>query len=115
MMSGGYGGLIAGRFACVFVSALGDRTATWKSALVLAAIVTVFGVTLFSYLLQVPMPVSGVERIVIGTALMDLWYGFGIALEPRNLMWCLFGVLIGNLVGVLPGMGALTTIRCCCR
>jgi TctA family transporter len=42
--------------------------------------------------------------------LIDLWYGFGIALQPANLMWCVFGVLIGNLIGVLPGMGALTTI-----
>ena len=41
---------------------------------------------------------------------MDLWFGFGIALEPHNLMWSVFGVLIGNLIGVLPGMGALTTI-----
>ena len=42
--------------------------------------------------------------------LMDLWYGFSIALTPNNLMWSVFGVLIGNLIGVLPGMGALTTI-----
>ena len=42
--------------------------------------------------------------------LMDLWYGFSVALEPHNLMWSVFGVLIGNLIGVLPGMGALTTI-----
>ena len=43
-------------------------------------------------------------------SLMDLWYGFGIALQPSNFMWSVFGVLIGNLIGVLPGMGALTTI-----
>lgn len=43
-------------------------------------------------------------------SLIDLWYGFGIALQPNNLMWSVFGVLIGNLIGVLPGMGALTTI-----
>jgi putative tricarboxylic transport membrane protein len=49
-------GFIPATFACVFVSALGDRTATWKSALVLAAVVTVFGVAVFSYLLQMPMP-----------------------------------------------------------
>ena len=49
-------GLIPGIFACVFVSALGDRTATLKSSIVLATVVTVFGVGLFSYLLQVPMP-----------------------------------------------------------
>ena len=42
--------------------------------------------------------------------LMDLWYGFNIALTPSNFMWSVFGVLIGNLIGVLPGMGALTTI-----
>ncbi|HEY7243875.1 MAG TPA: tripartite tricarboxylate transporter TctB family protein [Xanthobacteraceae bacterium] len=49
-------GFIPGTFACVFVSALGDRTATWKSAAVLAAVVTVFGVGVFSYFLQIPMP-----------------------------------------------------------
>src|SRR5271154_7342927 len=43
-------------------------------------------------------------------ALVDLWFGFGVALQPGNLMWSVFGVLIGNLIGVLPGMGALTTI-----
>src|SRR6201988_1919680 len=47
---------------------------------------------------------------VISTALTDLWYGFGVALEPHNLMWCFVGVLVGNMVGVLPGMGPLATI-----
>jgi TctA family transporter len=49
-------------------------------------------------------------RRVISTALTDLWYGFGVALEPHNLMWCFLGVLVGNMVGVLPGMGPLATI-----
>ncbi len=43
-------------------------------------------------------------------ALADLWSGFGVALQPQNLLWSLAGVLIGNLIGVLPGMGALTAI-----
>jgi TctA family transporter len=43
-------------------------------------------------------------------ALTDLWYGFGVALQPHNLMWSFFGVLVGNLIGVLPGMGALSAI-----
>src|ERR1700744_883034 len=43
-------------------------------------------------------------------SLMQLMYGFGIALQPDNLMWCVFGVLVGNLIGVLPGMGPLSTI-----
>jgi putative tricarboxylic transport membrane protein len=50
------------------------------------------------------------EPAVITTALTDLWMGFGVALEPQNLMWCFIGVLIGNMVGVLPGMGPLATI-----
>lgn len=57
ILFGSYGGMAPGTFACVFVSALGDRSATYKSAAMLAAIVTVFGVSLFHYVLQVPMPV----------------------------------------------------------
>jgi TctA family transporter len=51
-----------------------------------------------------------VGAFVIETALSDLTYGFGVALEPHNLMWCILGVLVGNMVGVLPGMGPLATI-----
>ena len=47
---------------------------------------------------------------MIGTALIDLWHGFEVALQPSNLFWCFVGVLFGNLVGVLPGMGALAAI-----
>ncbi len=54
---GRWGGMIPGTFACVFVSALGDRTATLKSALILAALVTLFGVLLFHSLLGIPMPI----------------------------------------------------------
>jgi len=46
----------------------------------------------------------------MGQALTDLWYGFGIAFQGTNLMWSFFGVLVGNLIGVLPGMGALSAI-----
>jgi len=53
---GHYGGMIPAVFACVFVSALGDKTATYKSSLILAAGVTVFGVLLFHYLLNIPFP-----------------------------------------------------------
>jgi TctA family transporter len=47
---------------------------------------------------------------VIETALTDLWAGFGVALEPHNLMWCFLGGVVGNMVGVLPGLGPLATI-----
>ncbi len=47
---------------------------------------------------------------MIGQSLVDLWHGFGVALAPHNLMWSFVGVLVGNLIGVLPGMGALSAI-----
>ena len=53
---GSYFGMIPATFACVFVPALGDSKGTWKGALILATILTAFGVGLFWYFLQVPMP-----------------------------------------------------------
>src|SRR5271165_7173486 len=47
---------------------------------------------------------------MLEASLSNLAYGFGIALQPHNLMWSFVGVLVGNLIGVLPGLGALTAI-----
>lgn len=49
-------GLIPATFACVFVSALGDRSATWRGSFALALGMTVFGVLLFSVILRISMP-----------------------------------------------------------
>jgi len=57
ILFGSYGGLAPATFACVFVAAMGDRTMTYRQATILSAVITVFGVGLFHYLLQVPMPV----------------------------------------------------------
>ena len=54
---GRYFGMIPGTFACVFIAALGDKGATWKGTIILSTVVTIFGVALFSYFLQVPMPI----------------------------------------------------------
>jgi hypothetical protein len=62
---GKYGGLAPATFACVFVSAMGDRTATWKSAFALALGITVFGVVLFSYILRVPFPIFKFFNLVL--------------------------------------------------
>src|ERR671927_1583345 len=40
----------------------------------------------------------------------NLWFGFGVAVTPTNLMLCLIGALVGTLIGVLPGIGPLATI-----
>lgn len=52
-------GLVPATFACVFLSALGDRTATIKGSVILSAGVTVFGVVLFHYLLRLNIPLIG--------------------------------------------------------
>ncbi|KQT42992.1 hypothetical protein ASG43_15755 [Aureimonas sp. Leaf454] len=42
--------------------------------------------------------------------LANLALGFQTALDPVNLLWCFVGVLLGTLVGVLPGIGPTATI-----
>ncbi|WSG73697.1 tripartite tricarboxylate transporter permease [Rhizobium beringeri] len=46
--------------------------------------------------------------------MMDLFsnlaLGFATAGTPENLFFCLIGVLLGTLIGVLPGIGATATI-----
>ncbi len=49
-------GMLPATFACVFISAMGDRTATWRQAAILAACVAVVGVLLFHYALRIQLP-----------------------------------------------------------
>lgn len=40
----------------------------------------------------------------------NLGMGLGVALSPANLLYCLIGVFLGTLIGVLPGLGPTATI-----
>ncbi|MET0202765.1 MAG: tripartite tricarboxylate transporter permease [Casimicrobiaceae bacterium] len=42
--------------------------------------------------------------------LNHLALGFGVALTPVNLLYAFIGVLLGTLIGVLPGIGPVATI-----
>jgi putative tricarboxylic transport membrane protein len=42
--------------------------------------------------------------------LSGLLQGFAVALQPMNLLWCFLGVLLGTVVGVMPGLGPPATI-----
>jgi putative tricarboxylic transport membrane protein len=42
--------------------------------------------------------------------LTDVFYGFSVALTIQNLMYCFLGVLMGTLVGVLPGLGPVAAM-----
>ncbi|MFG1478407.1 tripartite tricarboxylate transporter permease [Xanthobacter sp. V4C-4] len=40
----------------------------------------------------------------------NLALGFSVALSVQNLVYCFIGVLLGTLIGVLPGLGPIATI-----
>ena len=40
----------------------------------------------------------------------NLSLGFGVALSLQNLFYCFMGVVLGTLIGVLPGIGPVATI-----
>ena len=42
--------------------------------------------------------------------LANLQLGFGVALTLQNMLYCFTGVLLGTLIGVLPGIGPVATI-----
>jgi TctA family transporter len=46
--------------------------------------------------------------------LMNLGLGFETAFTPVNMLYCFVGVLLGTLIGVLPGIGRLRPSPCCC-
>lgn len=40
----------------------------------------------------------------------SILYGFQVALTPQNIMFAFIGVLIGTIIGMLPGLGPITAI-----
>jgi len=40
----------------------------------------------------------------------SLAYGFSVALQPQNILYCFFGAVMGTFVGVLPGLGPTATL-----
>jgi putative tricarboxylic transport membrane protein len=44
------------------------------------------------------------------TVFEGLAHGFGIALQPMNLLWGFVGCFLGTVIGILPGLGPSATI-----
>jgi putative tricarboxylic transport membrane protein len=42
--------------------------------------------------------------------LQNLSYGFGVALQPTNLLMAFVGAFVGTVIGVLPGIGPVSGI-----
>ena len=78
--------------------------------LLLAVGLTALVGRLFIWALGLPYPLI----VGLGDAVMELFnnliFGFGVALSLQNLLYCLIGVSVGTLIGVLPGIGPLATI-----
>jgi len=53
---GTHGGLVPATFAVVFISAMGDRRNTWRSASLLALAAVVVAVVVFWWALHIPFP-----------------------------------------------------------
>ena len=77
-------GLASAIFACVFVSARGDRSATLKGSFILALVMTVLRH------LRVRLPAGhqhaalAVAVRIMSSSLSGLWHGFEVALLPAN-------------------------------
>lgn len=56
ILLGKYGGLVPATFALVFIAAMGDRQHTVRSAALLAVGVTILGIAVFSWALQLQFP-----------------------------------------------------------
>ena len=61
---------------------MGDRNNTVKGAAILSAVLTVFCLLVFHFGLSLQLPLFQWEADTMHQSLIDLWYGFGIALQP---------------------------------
>ncbi|HVL76743.1 MAG TPA: tripartite tricarboxylate transporter permease [Noviherbaspirillum sp.] len=43
-------------------------------------------------------------------ALESMLYGFGVALQPENLMYVFIGVFAGTIIGMVPGLGPISAL-----
>src|SRR5262245_61532534 len=56
------------------------------------------------------VPVRARRQAAPMDVVSGLIHGFGVALQPMNLLWCFVGVVLGTVVGVMPGLGPPATI-----
>jgi len=83
------------------------KYAWWKVAAVGVGTAVVFYLV-FEIWFKVPLPKGPIENL-LAWAEMDeiqaLMHGFGVALSPTNIALMFVGVILGVVIGVLPGLG----------
>src|SRR5690606_14582883 len=51
-----------------------------------------------------------VQGCILMDMLSNLALGLQVAFTPTNLLYCFFGVFLGTVIGVLPGIGSLAAV-----
>src|SRR5262249_9178488 len=103
-------GLVVTLVAVVGVAAFASRESRSVEVTALAAVLAVFSLGIFVYVLRLPLPVRPNffgRRLARASTIAA---GFAVALTAQNLLYCFVGVLLGTVVGVLPGIGPVTTV-----
>ena len=57
-----------------------------------------------------PVLLNNFDAFDARAVISNLGLGFVVALTIQNICYCFIGVLLGTIIGVLPGIGP-----CCCR
>jgi hypothetical protein len=97
----------------VLLRAYGERR--WPVVLAVALGATGVAYALFAVWfgvrsLRVPSAGDARPRAPVTDLFRHLALGFGVALTPVNLLYCFVGVVVGTAIGVLPGIGPVTTV-----
>jgi hypothetical protein len=106
-------GFVPSIFLSTLIAAMASLKMKPLYAVGLALAITAFCTLVFSLALGLPFRLSapgcGSEGAIMDL-LANLGLGFATAASPENLLFCLIGVILGTLIGVLPGIGATATI-----
>src|SRR5262249_41304898 len=80
--------------------------------LALTVALIVFSVGVFAYALGLPLAIwpSWPSLSAVMDVISNLGLGFTVALTLQNIAYCFIGVLLGTIIGVLPGIGPVTTV-----
>ena len=112
-------GFIVSTFLLLVYLFKGLEPQSWRNALLLSAVTIAICYLVFGVFLELQFP-PGVLQLHPGPRGI---YGFSVGLQigvvtafqPMNLLYCFIGVLIGTLIGVLPGIGTSGAVAISCR
>ena len=103
-------GFVPALLVLIFGSAAASTEFRFVEVAAAPSCLTALCVAVFIWGLGLPYPLLADVLTPPWTCFDNLIFGFGVALSLQNLAYCFIGVLVGTLIGVLPGIGPLATI-----